>query len=56
MIGEINLRTKSIPLASILPKEQFRLLSLKIFQTLAISPICSQNHLVMIHFRAILGK
>ena len=54
MIGEIHLKTKSIhiPLASIftsyLLKGRFRLLSLKILQTLAINHISSQNHQVMI--------
>ena len=54
MIGEIHLMIKSIciPLASIftsyLPEGQFRLLSLKIFRTWAISHISSQNHQVLI--------
>ena len=54
MLEEIHLRTKiiCIPLVSMFtsyfPKEQFRLLNLKIFQTEAISYISSQNHKVMI--------
>ena len=54
MIGEINLRAKGIciPLTSIstsyLQKEHFRILSLKVFQTFAISHFLSQNRQVII--------